>query len=72
VADADIISVFWSGMTCRTLVHELGHDQPKTTKELLDITTQHASGEEAVGATFVLGNTKTTMSSIIQSHRQEQ
>jgi hypothetical protein len=29
-------------------VHELGHDQPKTTKELLDITTRHASGEEAV------------------------
>jgi hypothetical protein len=29
----------------------------KTTKELLNIATRHASGEEAVGAAFVLGNT---------------
>jgi hypothetical protein len=59
VTDTDIISVFWSGTTCRTLVHVLGLYQPKTTKELLDIATWHASGEEAVGATFVLGNAKT-------------
>jgi hypothetical protein len=39
-----------------TMVHELGRDQPSTTKELLDITTRHASGEEAIGATFILGN----------------
>jgi hypothetical protein len=26
-------------------VHGLSHDQPKTTKELLDITTQHVSSE---------------------------
>jgi hypothetical protein len=45
-------------MTCHTLVHELGHEQPKTTKELLDIVTQHAFGEEAVGAAFILGNAK--------------
>jgi hypothetical protein len=30
-------------------MHELGHDQLNTTKELLDIATQHTSGEEAVG-----------------------
>jgi hypothetical protein len=36
VADADIISTFWDGMTYRTLVHELSHEQPKTTKETLD------------------------------------
>jgi hypothetical protein len=29
-------------------VHELGRDQPKTTKEMLDIATRRAFGEEAV------------------------
>jgi hypothetical protein len=41
---------------CRTLLHELGREQPKTTKELLDITTRHAFGEEVVEAAFILGN----------------
>jgi hypothetical protein len=50
VADADVISVFWDGMMWHTLVHELSHEQPKTTKELLGISTRHAFGEEAVGA----------------------
>jgi hypothetical protein len=58
ICDVDLISAFWSGMTYRTLVHELGHEQPKTTKELLDIATRHTSGEEAVGAIFVQGNGK--------------
>jgi hypothetical protein len=48
-------------MTCRSLVHELSHEQPKTTKELLDIATRHASGEEAVGTTFTLVNTGMTV-----------
>jgi hypothetical protein len=39
-------------------VHELGRDHPKTTKELFDITTQHASGEEAIRAVFIQGNGK--------------
>jgi hypothetical protein len=56
VADANVILVFWDGMTCRTLVHELDREQLKTTKELLDITTRHASSEEVVGATLLLGN----------------
>ena len=34
------------------MVHKLGHRGPWTTKELLDIATSHASGEEAVGAVF--------------------
>jgi hypothetical protein len=34
------------------LVHELGRKGPRTTKELLDITTNFASGEESVGAIF--------------------
>jgi hypothetical protein len=42
---------------CRTLLHELGREQPKTTKKLLNIATSHASGEEAVGPSFILGNT---------------
>jgi hypothetical protein len=56
VADADIISAFWDGTTCHSLVHELGREQQKTTKVLLDIATQHTSGEEVVGAAFTLVN----------------
>jgi hypothetical protein len=52
VADADIIGTFLSGTTCESLVHKLGHKSPQNTKELLNITTRHASGEEAVGAIF--------------------
>jgi hypothetical protein len=39
-------------MTCEALVHKLGRKKPKTTKELLNITTNHASGEEAIEAIF--------------------
>jgi hypothetical protein len=39
VANIDVFSAFWDGMTCCTLVHELGREQLKTTKELLDIDT---------------------------------
>jgi hypothetical protein len=42
------------------LVHELSREHPKTTKELLDTVTHHASGEEAVGAAFILGNAAAT------------
>ena len=35
-----------------SLVHKLGCKGPRTTKELLDIATSHASGEEAVRAIF--------------------
>jgi hypothetical protein len=41
-------------------VHELGHEQPKPTKELLDIATRHVSGEEAVGAVFIQSGGKGT------------
>jgi hypothetical protein len=47
---------------CRTLVHELGRKSPKTTKDMLDIATQHTSGEEAVGAAFILAYTGTAAS----------
>ena len=49
---ADVIGAFLSETTCEVLVHKLGCNGPGTTKELLDIATSHASGEEAVGAIF--------------------
>ena len=52
IADADIISAFLSGTSNESLVHKLGRKSPWTTKELLDIATNHASGEEAVRAIF--------------------
>jgi hypothetical protein len=50
----DVISAFWDGTMCCSLVHKLGHKQPKTAKKLLDIGTQHASGVQAIGAAFTL------------------
>ena len=52
IVDADIIGAFLSRTTCESLVYKLGHKGPRTTKELLDIATIHASGKEAVGAIF--------------------
>ena len=52
VVDADVISTFLSGTHCKTLAHKLGCQKPRTTHELLEIATSHASGEEAVGAVF--------------------
>ena len=52
VTDDDVIGAFLSRTTCESLDHKLGCKGPQTTKELLDITTSHASGEEAVGAIF--------------------
>jgi hypothetical protein len=62
VADTDVISAFWASTMCHTLVHKLGLDQPKTTKELLDFATQHFSKEEVVGAALVPGNVKVAAS----------
>ena len=47
-----MIGAFLSGTTRESLIHKLGRRGPRTTKELLDITTSHGSGEEAVGAIF--------------------
>ena len=52
VADANVIGAFLSGTTCESLVHKLGRKGPQTTKELLDIATSHASGQESVRAIF--------------------
>jgi hypothetical protein len=43
-----VIGALLSGTTCESL----GHKHPWTTKEFLEITTSHASGEEAIGAIF--------------------
>jgi hypothetical protein len=58
IYDTDVISTFWCSTNYQTLVHELGCDQPKTRKELLDIATRHASGEEAIGVVFMLRSAK--------------
>jgi hypothetical protein len=52
VADADVIGAFLSRTTYESLVHKLGRKGSWTAKELLDIATSHALGEEAVGAIF--------------------
>jgi hypothetical protein len=52
MTDADVIRVFLAGNTYKELVHELGRKGPCTTRELLDIATNFASSNEAVGAIF--------------------
>ena len=52
VIDAYVISAFLSRMNCESLIHKLGYLKPHTTRDLLDVTTNHASGEEAVGLVF--------------------
>ena len=52
VVDTDIISAFLSGTNYESLIHKLGCLKPRTTRDLLDVATNHASGEEAVGAVF--------------------
>jgi hypothetical protein len=52
VIDADVINTFLLGTTCKALVHKLGRRKPCTTRELLDIAMNHASGKEAVGVVF--------------------
>jgi hypothetical protein len=52
ITDADVIGAFLSRTTYESLVHKLGCKGPRTTKELLDIATIHASSKETVGAIF--------------------
>jgi hypothetical protein len=49
VTDADVVGAFLVGTTCKELVHELGQKGPRTTRELLDIATNFAFGEEVGG-----------------------
>jgi hypothetical protein len=48
----DVIGAFIADTTCRELVHELGRMSPTKASELLDITTNFATSEEAVQAIF--------------------
>ena len=52
VGDSEIVQAFLSSTTCRDLVRELGWNVPTLAVALLDIATNFASGEEAVGAIF--------------------
>lgn len=50
--NVNVDGAFLVGTSCKELVHKLGHKFPHTTKELHDIATNFASGEELVGAIF--------------------
>ena len=52
VGDSKIVQAFLFGTTCRDLVQELGQNVPTSAAVLLDIATNFASGEDAVGAIF--------------------
>jgi len=52
VTDVDDINAFLQGTKCRNLVHELARSCPTSANVLFDVTTNFASGEEAVGAIF--------------------
>jgi hypothetical protein len=50
--DNDAISAFQNGTTCTSLIHRLRCRMPRMTRELLNITSNHADGEEAVAMTL--------------------
>jgi hypothetical protein len=52
VTDSDVIGAFLAGTTCRDLVSKLGRKTPTRARELMDIATKFASGQEAVEAIF--------------------
>jgi hypothetical protein len=52
ITDSDVIMAFLFGTTCKELVRELGRSTPITANGLMDIITNFAAGEEAVGAIF--------------------
>ena len=58
VIDADVISAFLSETTCESLIHKLSCLKPRTTRDQLNVATNHASGEEAVRAVFNGGQDK--------------
>jgi hypothetical protein len=57
IVDIDVVSEFLIRTTCKPLVHKLGCRKPRTTRELLDITMNHASGQEGLGMVFTDGQT---------------
>jgi hypothetical protein len=58
ITDSDVIMAFLFGTTCKDLVRELGRNTSTTANELMDIITNYAAGEEAVGASLVVTRTR--------------
>ena len=58
IGDSEVVQAFLSGTSCRDLVWEFGRNVPTSAAVLLDIATNFASGEEAVGAIFPDNNAK--------------
>jgi len=58
VIDVNVINAFLSKTTYESLIHKLGCLKPRTTRDLLDIATNHISVEEAVRAVFNGGREK--------------
>jgi hypothetical protein len=50
--DNDAISAFQNGTTCTSVIHRLGRHIPRTTRELLDIASNHTDNEETVAVTL--------------------
>jgi hypothetical protein len=50
--DNDAISALQNGTTCTSHIHRLGRRMPRTTRELLDIASNHVDGEEADAMTL--------------------
>ena len=58
VIDVDVISTFLFRTTYESLIHKLDCLKPRTTRDLLDVATNHASDEEVVGVVFSGGRDK--------------
>ena len=58
VGDSEVVQAFLSGTSCRDLIRELGRNVPTSAAALLDVATNFASGEEAIGAIFPDGEAK--------------
>jgi hypothetical protein len=56
-SNTNVINAFTYGTTNEALVHELDRGRPKTTVELLDITTKFVGGEDIVGTILYKGKT---------------
>jgi hypothetical protein len=48
--DNDAISAFHNGTTCTSLIHRLERRMPRTSREFLNIASNHTDGEEAATA----------------------
>jgi hypothetical protein len=52
-------------MTCEPLVHALGCETPRTMRELLDVATQYATGEEVIQANFSYRKPRVLTTSVV-------